>query len=152
LSGRGEGGAPEAGVDPLEALGGTALRVYLYLLARRRPVGVRELQRALGFRSPSTARHHLERLASLGLVEKLPSGYRARRPRGLLGELVSVAGVVLPRSLFVAGLALGAAAAYTALPHPDPRALTALWATAAATLWHALKAYLSVRRLLGSPE
>ncbi|MEB3755371.1 MAG: hypothetical protein GSR79_00700, partial [Desulfurococcales archaeon] len=56
--------------DPLLATGGTSLRVYLYLLQVNRPIGIRELQRSMGFKSPTTARHHLERLVDLGLVEK----------------------------------------------------------------------------------
>ncbi len=61
--------------DPVLKLGGTALRVYMYLLSRgKEPVGVRELQRALGFKSPSTAKHHLDRLVELGLAKRVSGG------------------------------------------------------------------------------
>lgn len=64
--------------DALETIGGTALRVYLVMVRLGRPVGVRELQRLMGFKSPSTAKHHLSRLAEMGLVVKDRDGnYRA---------------------------------------------------------------------------
>jgi len=83
-------------IDAITAIGGTSLRVYMYLLARGGEVGVRELQRALGFKSPSTAKHHLDRLVELGLAEKGFEGYRVVASselfraslRGLLNKLV----------------------------------------------------------------
>jgi Uncharacterized protein conserved in archaea len=53
--------------DELYKLRGKTLQVYIYMLRAGRPVGVRELQRALGFSSPSVA-HHLEKLREMGLV------------------------------------------------------------------------------------
>jgi len=62
-------------------LRGRTLLVYWFLLrSPRLSVGVREVQRALGFSSPSVAAHHLEKLVSLGLVEKRVTGeYVLRR-------------------------------------------------------------------------
>ena len=118
--------------DPLAALAGTSLRVYMLLLRSRRPLGVREVQRMLGFRSPSTARHHLERLVALGLAERVEGGYVARRPRGLLSLYVVVRGRLVPLTGAVAAFALGVAAAYTLLPGGDPVAAALLWAVASA--------------------
>ncbi len=77
--------------DPLSALAGTSLKVYLYLLENTgsKPIGVRELQRAMGFKSPSTAKHHLERLEEMGLAVRLPGGeYKAVSPKtGLLSVI-----------------------------------------------------------------
>ncbi|MCE4614456.1 MAG: LexA family transcriptional regulator [Desulfurococcales archaeon] len=87
--------------DPLLATGGTSLRVYLYLLQVNKPLGIRELQRSMGFKSPTTARHHLERLVELGLVERRLNGYIALKPKGILGDLFIHTGRVLPRSLFL---------------------------------------------------
>jgi len=57
------------------ALKGKTLLVYWYLLrAPSSSVGVREVQRALGFSSPSVAAHHLDKLLSLGLVDKSGTG------------------------------------------------------------------------------
>ncbi len=56
-------------------LKGKTLLVYWYLLQQsNHTVGVREVQRALGFSSPSIAMHHLEKLQDLNLVEKKGTG------------------------------------------------------------------------------
>jgi DNA-binding transcriptional ArsR family regulator len=139
----------EEGRDPLEALGGTALRVYLYLLLARRPVGVRELQRRMGFSSPSTARHHLERLTALGLAVKTPEGYRAVPPRrGLLRLFVATRGRLVPVSLAAAAFTAAATAAYLLLPGcRDPAAVAALLASSAAQLLAARQALRAAREL-----
>jgi len=94
--------ACRADADPVQVLSGTALRVYLYML-RRRVVGVREVQRALGLKSPSTAKHHLDRLVSLGLAVKTSEGYAACRPRtGLLSLYIVASGRLIPRLIGVA--------------------------------------------------
>jgi predicted DNA-binding transcriptional regulator len=55
----------------LEAkLRGKTLLVYWYLLKHGSPIGVRHIQRELGFSSPSIVSHHLEKLMDLGLVKK----------------------------------------------------------------------------------
>ena len=51
-------------------LRGRTLRAYLFMLKNAKPVGVRELQRALGLSSPSVAYHHLDKLIRMGLIEK----------------------------------------------------------------------------------
>ena len=56
--------------DVESELRGRTLRAYLFILKSPKPVGVRELQRALGLSSPSVAYHHLDKLIRLGLIEK----------------------------------------------------------------------------------
>ncbi|AEM38511.1 LexA DNA-binding domain protein [Pyrolobus fumarii 1A] len=116
--------------DPIAALGGTALRVYLYLLSHGGPVTPRELQRAMGFRSVSTAYHHLERLAGMGLVEKRGDGYVARKPSGLLGLYMRLYGRLVPRMLIAASISSGVALGYT-LSYRDPLAAILLWLVSA---------------------
>ncbi len=56
-------------------LKGKTLVIYWYLLQQpTHTVGVREVQRALGFSSPSIAVHHLEKLQDLGLIRKKGTG------------------------------------------------------------------------------
>ena len=124
-------GAAGASVDPLEELSGTSLRAYLALLLSPKPLGVRELQRLLGLRSPSTARHHLEKLKALGLVAEEAGGYRALPPRrGLLAAYAVIKGRLVPKSMAALAFTLVAAVAYTLLPGRDPVAALALWASA----------------------
>ena len=53
--------------EPEEALRGTTLDVYRFLLKRKEPVGAREVQRVLNLSSPSLATYHLSKLEDVGL-------------------------------------------------------------------------------------
>src|SRR2546425_11087934 len=58
-------------------LKGNTLRVYWYVMnANKQTVGVREVQRALNFSSPTLALYHLDKLKDLGLVSKDTGEYR----------------------------------------------------------------------------
>ena len=87
-------------------LKGKTLQIYWYLL--RDPsssVGVREVQRSLGLSSPSVAAHHLNKLLSLGLVEKnTRSEYFLNQEIkvGLLKFFSRMGRFLVPRHLFYA--------------------------------------------------
>ncbi len=49
-------------------LKGKTLDVYFYMLDKDQPVGVREIQRALNFKSPGIAQYHIQRLFEWKLV------------------------------------------------------------------------------------
>ncbi|MFW9770380.1 MAG: hypothetical protein ACFFF9_04400 [Candidatus Thorarchaeota archaeon] len=86
-------------------LRGNTLRVYWYMLSQNEPVGVREVQRAIGMSSPSVASHHLTKLASLDLVVKKPdNSYEVSRvvKVGVLRNFIDFRGRFLPRYMFVA--------------------------------------------------
>jgi len=98
---------PEAPMDLAvveSKLKGKTLLVYWYLL--RSPsskIGVREVQRSLGFSSPSVASHHLEKLLSLGLVEKSKTGEYFLKQEvkvGLLRFFTRLGRFLVPRYLF----------------------------------------------------
>ena len=97
------------------ALRGKTLTVYLYLLKHGKAIGVREIQKALGFSSPSVAFHHLDKLVELGVVEKdeYERYVLARKvDAGILHSFVSIAGLTLPRLGFYAAFFTTIAAAY----------------------------------------
>jgi len=85
-------------------LKGKTLQIYWYLI--RSPssrVGVREIRRSLGLSSPSVAAHHLEKLLSLGLVEKSMTGEYFLRQEvkvGLLRFFTRLGRFLVPRYLF----------------------------------------------------
>jgi len=85
-------------------LKGKTLLVYWYLLKHKgSAVGVREVQRRLGFSSPSVAAYHLDKLVSLGLVEKNRLGEYAISKElrvGVLRFFTRLGRVLLPRYLF----------------------------------------------------
>ena len=104
------------------------------MLRRGGPVTVRDVQRALGFRSPSSAKHHLDKLVELGLAELSPSGYVATKPKGLLAVYVRLAGNLVPRLVIAASALTGCTIAYILLPYKDPLAAL-LMALFSAWLW-----------------
>ena len=85
-------------------LKGKTLLVYWFMLkAQSSPVGVREIQRALDFSSPSVAAHHLDKLLSLGLVEKTMRGeyFLTREVKvGVLRFFTRLGRYLVPRYLF----------------------------------------------------
>lgn len=88
-------------------LKGKTLLVYMYIIRVNQPsVGVREIQRALGFSSPSVSAYHLNKLKDLGLVESIRGDYSLIRvvKVGVLRQFVTLGGIMLPRYLFYAVL------------------------------------------------
>jgi len=76
-------------------------RVYLYMLKIRNSSSG-EVQRALGFSSPTLATHHLEKLNKFHLVDKEYDGtYRVRsKSFGILKLYVRSGRWILPRTIF----------------------------------------------------
>jgi len=85
-------------------LKGKTLLVYWHLLrSSGSRVGVREIQRSLHLSSPSVAAHHLEKLVSLGLVDKSPTGeyFLSQEVKvGLLRFFTRLGRFLVPRYLF----------------------------------------------------
>ena len=90
----------------LSELTGNTLLVYWYLLKKgRNSSGVREVQRALGFSSPSSASYQIEKLRNLGLVSKGQSGdYQVSRvvKVGVISAFVFLGGYAFPKHLLYA--------------------------------------------------
>jgi hypothetical protein len=86
-------------------LKGNTLRVYWQLLkSAEGVVGVREIQRLLGFSSSGLAAYHLKKLEELGLVEKKHGDYLLkRRVRvGILKQFMKIGSFMLPRYVLYA--------------------------------------------------
>ena len=86
-------------------LKGNTLRVYWSLLNSRDGVtGVRQLQRQLGFSSPTLAAYHLNKLENLELVVKERGDYRLVREVkvGVLKQFIKLGTFLLPRYIFYA--------------------------------------------------
>lgn len=112
---------------------GTTLRVYWYVLrtGSKRPIGVREVMRAVSLSSPSVALHHLEKLREMGLLEKEPTGeYNliGEVKVGVLQNFIGLLGVLVPRFFFYASLFTTMLILYVLLYRPDfsPHNLMAL--------------------------
>ncbi|MEM2095471.1 MAG: helix-turn-helix domain-containing protein [Candidatus Caldarchaeum sp.] len=127
-------------------LRGRSLDVFLYVMRAGRPVGVRDVQRGLGLSSPSVAYHHLEKLHSLGVLQKDEKGsYTAveKVDVSVLNSFILVGRRLLPRMSFYAALFTTFTALYltTHLSSPDPYALTLGLAASAATLYEAVRTW-----------
>jgi len=114
------------------ALKGKTLLVYWYLLQQpTHTVGIREIQRALGFSSPSIAVHHLEKLQDLGLVQKKGTGEYVLQGEvkvGILRFFTRMGRFLVPRYLFYSVLLSTMLTAYLTL----------------CTLWHITPSFYAV--------
>jgi len=112
-------------------LKGKTLLVYMYMLrSPTEAVGVREVQRGLGFSSPSVSSYHLTKLLELGLVENVYGDYRVLKEVkvGVLRQFVTLGGVMLPRYLFYAVLVTTMIVTYLIQRpfYPSPESITTL--------------------------
>jgi len=87
-----------------DVLKGTTLEVYRYLLKSSKPVGIRELQRALNLSSPSVATYHLSKLEDAGLLKRQGSGYTV--DKFVLENSIKISRFLVPRYLFYAVFAI----------------------------------------------
>ncbi len=91
-------------------LKGNTLRVYWYVMnANKQTVGVREVQRALSFSSPTLALYHLDKLKDLGLVSKESGEYRLIKEVkvDVLKQFLKLGHVFVPRFALYAALFTG---------------------------------------------
>lgn len=56
--------------EPKDVLRGLTLKVYRFILKNDKPVGIREVQRALNLSSPTLALYHMNKLEEAGLIKK----------------------------------------------------------------------------------
>lgn len=123
----------------------TAMLIYVYILSHSTDgVRLRDIQRAMGFSSPSSALFHLQKLEGAGLVLKDSVGnYRVKtRIRvGLVRNFIFIKGVLIPRHLLYATVTTVVSVLYFLLLRQflfSPLALVALLlnASSAAVFWY----------------
>jgi hypothetical protein len=88
-------------------ISGNTLLVYFYLLRKRQSCGVREIQRALGFSSSSTAHYHLEKLIHKGILSKdLYGNYKVNKNKkvDLANPFLVVHHFIFPKQLVYAAI------------------------------------------------
>ena len=81
-----------------EVLKGTTLEVYRFLLKSSKPVGTRELQRALDLSSSSVATYHLSKLEDAGLLKREAGGFLVSKY--LLENSIKISRFLIPRYFF----------------------------------------------------
>ena len=95
---------PLVGDESKEVLRGTTLEVYRFLLKSSKPVGVRELQRALDLSSSSVATYHLSKLEDAGLLKRQGGGFSV--DKFLLENSVKISRFLIPRYFFYSVFAI----------------------------------------------
>ena len=83
-------------------LSDNALRIYVYMITnKKRMVGPREIQRAMGFSSPSSATFHLRKLVEMGLVQEERGEYYIDTIKrvGILSNFFIIKRILIPKDL-----------------------------------------------------
>lgn len=89
-------------MDKLQAqLAGNTLRVYVYAMKNGK-VGVREVQRALGFADASLAQYHINKLTEMGLLRDAGGQYEvaAEVKVDVLRDFLKIGKLLVPRFIF----------------------------------------------------
>jgi repressor of nif and glnA expression len=81
-----------------DVLRGLALKIYRFILKNDKPVGIREVQRALNLSSPTLALYHMNKLEEAGLIKKEANGYVADRI--ILENVIRLRRILIPRNFF----------------------------------------------------
>jgi Mn-dependent DtxR family transcriptional regulator len=81
-----------------DVLRGITLKVYKFILKNDKPVGIREVQRALNLSSPTLALYHMNKLEEAGFIKKELGGYVADRI--ILENLIRLRKFLIPRNFF----------------------------------------------------
>ena len=95
---------PKASNEELE---GFTLKVYLYVVKKKGPVGTREVTRGLNLSSPSVAYRHLEKLEDLGLLQKNEFGEYIVKGKAKLSGYTWVGRRLMPKMLLYSTVFLG---------------------------------------------
>jgi hypothetical protein len=124
------------------------VKVYVFLLRKGESAGVHEVQRAMGFKSPSVAYYHLNKLIEMELVKQDQYGaYVAERKvdASALGPFLLLGSVIVPRFVFYAAFFTTLLAGYVVVYGLSSSVeLIAVAALAAAFFW--VEALLAWRR------
>jgi hypothetical protein len=83
-----------------EELEGTTLWVYAFVVKEAKPVGPREVMRGASLSSPSTAYRQLQKLESLGLIQKNVYGAYIVKEKASVSGHLGVGRNLVPRLMF----------------------------------------------------
>jgi hypothetical protein len=81
-----------------DILKGNTAEVYRYAIRQGKPIGIRQVQRALKLSSPTLAAYHLGKLEEAGLLKQTTDGYVVEKL--VLENFVKLRQFLLPKYLF----------------------------------------------------
>lgn len=126
--------------DAVYDLKGKTLQVYLYLMQKNAPSGIREIQRDLNLSSPSVANYQIEKLVDLELVGKDVHGryYLLRKVQvPSLKAYVNLGRFMVPRLVFYAGFFTTLLGFYIILNFSSPNLFAVVFGSiGAAVFWY----------------
>lgn len=132
--------------DEHEVLTGNTAQVYRYAIKQRKPIGVREVQRALKLSSPALAAYHLDKLEEAGLLKQTPDGYIVEKL--MLENFVRFRQLLLPKYLFYFAVFATAVIFQIVLFRPSQLTREYLFSTSMLLVAAAYFAYETVTTLL----
>ena len=91
-------------IKSVHDLNGTGLKIYRYMLKAHRPLGAREIQRALHLSSPGMVQHHLKRFEYSKLVKHEFGNYEVTKV--MLERCIKISHFIVPRYFFYSLLAV----------------------------------------------
>ncbi|MGD6850984.1 MAG: hypothetical protein ACQCN6_02860 [Candidatus Bathyarchaeia archaeon] len=94
-----------------DELEGNTLTVYAFIVRAAKPVGTRDVTRGAELSSTSVAHRHLQKLESMGLIEKNQYGDFILREKANINGHVWVGKNLVPRLMFYSFFFMGAFAA-----------------------------------------
>ncbi|PVX23649.1 MAG: ArsR family transcriptional regulator [Candidatus Bathyarchaeum sp.] len=100
-----------------DALRGNTLEIYRFLVKNNKPVGIREVQRALNLSSPSVVAYHFSKLEEAGLVKREQGNYIVSKI--ILDHSVRISRFIIPRHLFYFVFAVASLAIELTLLRPS---------------------------------
>jgi hypothetical protein len=83
-------------------LRGRTLKVYLYIVKERTPVGPRDVMRGVNLSSPSVAYRHLQKLENMGLLAKNEHGNYFAKEKAAIRGYVWAGRRLIPNSIVYA--------------------------------------------------
>jgi predicted DNA-binding transcriptional regulator len=94
-----------------EELEGNTLSVYAFIVRANEPVGVREVTRGVELSSTSVTHHHLQKLETLGLIEKNSYGQYSLKTKAPVEGYMWIGKNLVPRLIVYSFFFIGAFAA-----------------------------------------
>ena len=91
--------------DP-DKLQGRTLKVYLYTVKEKKPVGPRDVMRGIGLSSPSVAYRHLQKLETMGLLIKNENGNYVEKEKTSIKGYLWVGRRLIPNPLVYSSIFL----------------------------------------------
>jgi len=129
--------------DAKDALRGTTLEIYRFLLKSNKPMGIREVQRALNLSSPSVVAYHFSKLEEAGLVKREQGDYVVSKL--ILDHSVRVNRFIIPKHLFYAVFAIAVLLIELTILRPNTINREYFFSTAATLIFVTIFCYETVK-------